>query len=424
MNPSDVSRLLLDLWKDLHDVRVLWQLAVLAAGLALAWGVSRLFAPRLETADDTLKFTLGGLQRLQFPLTVLAVVLAGRAALKYWHSVNLLNVAVPLLTALAIVRIVVYALRRVFSPGGWVRSSERFISWTVWLGFAVYITGLAPELIGFLDDIGFRIGKDRVSLLLLLQAALMVSVTLLSALWLGSAVESRLMRAGTLDMNLRVMFSKLTRALLAVVALLIALPAAGLDLTLLSVFSGALGVGLGFGLQKIASNYVSGFIILMDRSVSLGDMISVERFTGQITKMTARYVVLRGLDGTETLIPNETLVTSPVVNNSYSDPRVRATVTVQIDYRSDLDAAIGIMENAAKQQARVLRDPGPAALVRQLGENGIDLELGFWIEDPQLGLGELRSNLLREILRGFGAKGIQIPQPKREARVPGELRAP
>jgi len=151
-------------------------------------------------------------------------------------------------------------------------------------------------------------------------------------------------------------------------------------------------------------------------------MISVERFTGQISKMNARYVVLRGLDGTETLIPNETLVTSPVVNNSYSDPRVRAVVTVQIDYRSDLDAALRIMEDAAKQQARVLREPGPAALVRQLGENGIDLELGFWIEDPQLGLGELRSDLLREILRGFRANGIQIPQPKREARVPGEPR--
>jgi small-conductance mechanosensitive channel len=424
MNSPELSRLLVDLWADLHDVRVLWQLAVLGAGFALAWGVSRLVKPRLGTADDTLKFTLGGLQRLQFPLTVLAVVLFGRAALKYWHSVNLLNVAVPLLTALAIVRVVVYALRRVFSPGGWLRNSERFISWAVWLGFAVYITGLAPEVIDFLDDAGFRIGKDRVSLLLVLQAALVVSVTLLSALWVGSAVEARLMRAAALDLNLRVVFSKLTRALLAVVALLIALPAVGLDLTLLSVFGGALGVGLGFGLQKIASNYVSGFIILMDRSVSLGDMISVERFTGQISKMNARYVVLRGLDGTETLIPNETLVTSPVVNNTYSDPRVRAAVTVPIDYRSDLDAAIRIMEDAAKQQARVLREPGPAALVRQLGENGIDLELGFWIEDPQLGLGDLRSKLLRDILRGFRANGIQIPQPKDEARAPSEPRTP
>ena len=424
MNPSEVSRLLLDLWKDLHDVKVLWQLAVLGASLAVAWWAGRLLEPRLGGAEDTGRFAVGGVRRLQFPLTALVLVLVGRAVLQHWHSVNLLSVAVPLLTALAIVRIAIYALRRVFPAGSWVRSSERFISWTVWLGFAVYITGLAPALIGFLDGIGFKVGKDRVTLLLALQAVLMVSVTLLLALWLGSAVESRLMRADRLDMNLRVVLSKLTSALLAVLALLIALPAVGIDLTVLSVFGGALGVGLGFGLQKIASNYVSGFIILMDRSVSLGDMITVDRFTGQISKMTARYVVLRGLDGTETLVPNETLVTSPVVNNSYSDPRVSAAVTVQIDYHSDLEAAIRIMEDAARRQARVLREPGPAALVRQLGENGIDLELGFWVKDPQLGLGALRSGLLREILQGFRANGIEIAQPKRETRMSGAPRSP
>ena len=424
MNPSDVSHLLLDLWKDLHDVRVLWQLAVLGTGLALAWWVNRLVIPQIGGADDTLKFTLGGLQRLLFPLTLLAIVLVGRVVLKHWHSVNLLNVAVPLLTALAIVRVVVYVLRRVFSPGGWLRGSERLISWTVWLGFAVYITGLAPEFIKFLDDTGFNIGKQHVSLLLILQAALVVSITLLSALWAGSAIESSLMRADTLDMNMRVVFSKLTRALLAVVALLIALPAVGLDLTLLSVFGGALGVGLGFGLQKTASNYISGFIILMDRSVSLGDMVSVDRFSGRVSKITARYVVLTGLDGTDTLVPNETLVTSPVVNNSYSDPKVRAAVTVQVDYRSNLDVALGIMEDAAKKQQRVLREPGPAALVKQLGENGIDLELGFWIEDPQLGVADLRSNLLRDILRGFHANGIQVPQPPRVVRVMGDAQTP
>ena len=423
MNPSDVSRLLLDFWSDLHDVHVLWQIAVLGAGVVLAWWVNRLVEPRLASEDRALQFTLGGLKRLQFPLTVLAVVLIGRAVLKHWHSVNLLNVAVPLLTALAIVRVVVYALRRVFSSGGWLRESERLISWVVWLGFAIYITGLAPDVIGFLDDVGFRIGKDRVSVLLVLQAALVVSVTLLSALWLGSAVESRVMRADTLDMNLRVVFSKVTRALLTVIALLIALPAVGLDLTLLSVFGGALGVGLGFGLQKIASNYVSGFIILMDRSVSLGDVVSVDRYTGEIVRMTARYVVLRGLDGTETLVPNETLIASPVVNYSYSDRRVRVPIQAQIGYRSDLDAAIRIMESAALQHARVLREPAPAVLVRGLGDNGIDLELGVWISDAQLGQGGLRSDLLREIVREFRAHGIEIPYPQREVRMLGEPRS-
>lgn len=178
--------LLLQLWTDLHDVRVLWQLAVIGLSLAVAAWVSRLIQPRFEAPERTLSFGLGGLQRAQFPLTALVVVLIGRAVLKYWHPVNLLNVAVPLLTALAIVRLVVYALRRAFAPGGWLRASERFIAWAVWTGFAIYITGLAPELLGLLDDVGFNIGKDHVSLLAILQGALVVAVVLLAALWLGS----------------------------------------------------------------------------------------------------------------------------------------------------------------------------------------------------------------------------------------------
>ena len=416
MNSSEVYRLSLALWRDLHDIDVLWQIAIIGGSLVTAWWVSRLIDLRLARAEGELEITLGSLQRLLFPLTALAVVLVGRAALRQWHGVSLLDVVVPLLTALAIVRVTIYALRRAFSPGGWLRSSERVIAWAVWLGFAVYMTGLAPGVITFFDDIAFHIGNARVSLLLILQAALVISVTLLTALWLGSMVESRLMGAQTLDLNLRVVLAKLTRALLAVVALLIALPAVGLDLTLLSVFGGALGVGLGFGLQKIASNYVSGFIILIDRSVSLGDMISVDKFSGQISKMSARYVVLRGLDGTETLVPNETLVTSPVVNNSYSDPSICATLTVSIDYSADPEAALRIMEEAAQRQSRVMRKPPAAATIKQLGERGIELELGFWIEDPQLGVGPLRSELLRDILRGFRKNGIAFPPPTRDAK--------
>jgi small-conductance mechanosensitive channel len=424
VNSSEVSRLLLDLWQDLHDVRVLWQVAVLGAALLVAWWANRMVEPRMGSDDRSIHFTLGGLQRLQLPLTALALVLVGRAALKHWHSVHLLNVAVPLLTALAIVRVVVYALRRVFAPGGLLRTFERAVAWIVWLAVAVYIAGLAPDVIGFLEDIGIHVGDQRISLLMVLQGLLVVSVTLLSALWLGSAIESRLMGASHLDMSLRVVLSKLTRALVTLVALLLALRAVGFDLTLLSVFGGALGVGLGFGLQKIASNYVSGFIILMDRSASLGDLITVDRFTGQITRITARYVVLKALDGTETLVPNETLVASPVVNHSYSDSRVRTAVTVLIDYGSDFDAALRILEDAAMRQQRVLRDPAPVALIRQLGENGIELELGFWVEDPQLGLADLRSGIQSEVLRGFRASGIQIAIGPRQPRAPGSPWAP
>lgn len=387
MNNPDLYALLHALWADLQDVRVLWQLAVIGSGIAVAAWVNRLIWPRLTATDETLKFTLGGLQRVQFPLTALAIVLIGRAVLERWQSVNLLNVAVPLLTALAIVRVAVYALRRVFAPSGWVRASERFIAWAVWIGFALYITGLAPGLINFLDGVGFSVGKDRITALLMLQAALTVGITLLAALWLGRAIESRFMRARTLDVNLRVMFSKVTRALLVLVAVLIALPAVGIDLTVLSVFGGALGVGIGLGLQKIAANYVSGFIILMDRSVGIGDQVTIDRCTGELTKMTARYVVVRNPDGT------------------------------------DLDLAARAMEEAARRQPRVLREPAPAVLVKQFGESGIDLELGVWIEDPQDGHAGLRSDLYRAIWREFQAQGIEIPYPRREVRVLGDARS-
>ena len=407
--------LLLDLWADLHDVRVLWQLAVIGLSLAVAWAVGRQMKARVSP-DDSGHFTLGGLQRLQFPLTALVLVLIGRVALKHWQPVNLLNVAVPLLMALAIVRVIVYALRRVFAPSGWVRSSERFIVWTVWIGFALYITGLAPGLITTLDEIGFEVGDSRITLLGIIKGTLAVLATLLGALWLGRAIEARFMRAATLDVNLRVMFSKLAQALLILLAVLIALPALGFDQTVLSVFGGAIGVGLGFGLQKIASNYVSGFIILMDRSVRIGDVVTVDRFSGELVRMTARYVVVRGSDGTETLIPNETLVTTAVVNHSYTDRRVRVAVALQVSFRSDVQLALQIMKDAAARHPRALRDPAPDAVIKQLAENGIELELGVWIEDPEVGAAGLRSDVYATILEGFRAKGIEMPPPKRELR--------
>ena len=403
--------LLVELWNDLHDVRVLWQLAVIAAGFGLAWWASRRMGAQ-GSPEDTARFTIGGLQRLQFPVTALIVVLIGRALLKNWQPVSLLNIAVPLLTALAVIRLLVYVLRRVFAPGSWVRSSERFISWSVWIGFALYVTGLAPHLIQFLDELAFTVGDSRVTVLMILNGTLAVLGTLLVALWLGRAIESRLMQSPRLHMSLRVMLSKLTQALLILIAVLIALPAVGVDPTVLSVFGGAIGVGLGFGLQKIASNYVSGFIILMDRSVGLGDVITVDRHSGEIIKLTARYVVVRGADGTEILIPNETLVTTTVVNHSYSDRLVRVAVPVPVDYRSDIKLAMRLLRDEGLRHARVLHDPAPDVLIKQFAETGVELELGVWIDDSRPGSAGLRSDLYAGIWDAFQANGVRMPPPK------------
>ena len=416
-----MSTLLLDLWADLHDVKVLWQAVVIFISVFVAWLFGRLIQPRLAVAHGKRAFGLEILSQLQLPLTALALVLVGRVILRQWQSVHMLNVVVPLLTSFAIIRFAVLMLRQVFAPSGWRDTLTRGIGWAVWIGFALYVTGLAPDLLKFLDDLGFAVGKQRISLLLILQGALSVLLTLLIALWLGRFLEARLMGAESFDINLRVMFSKLAQALLVLAAVLIALPAVGIDVTVLSVFGGMLGVGIGFGLQKIASNYVSGFIILMDRSVGIGNLVTVDKFTGQLTKLTARYVVLRGLTGVEAIIPNETIITSTVINHSYTDRRVRVPLAVQVSYQSDLDAAIEIMEHAAQRHARVLREPAPKVLIKQFSENGIDLELGVWIEDPEEGTGNLVSDLYHEIWREFKQRGVEIPYPQRDVRVLGSV---
>lgn len=423
---SEFQAVLLDLWADLHSFDILWQLGVLGTCLAAGWFTSRQYNRRVRShapLDATQALGIGGMQRLMFPLSTLLLVMLARAILGIWHSTHLLKVAVTLLLAMALIRLAIYAMRHTFAPSAWLRASERWISWLAWLGVALYLTGLWPPLRDALHETGFTIGTHRVSLLLLLQGTVSVIATLLIALWLGRVAETRLMRVTTLQVNLRVMFSKLIQSGLLLAALLITLPAVGIDLTVLSVFGGMLGVGIGFGLQKIAANYISGFIILLDRSVSIGDLVTIGEHTGTLTKMTARFVVVRSLTGLEAIIPNETIITSTVVNHSLSDRKVRVGVPIQVAYSTDLDAARAIMVAAAEAIPRILKDPPPGALIIAFADSGVNLELGVWIEDADQGVYGLRSELYDSIWKQFRERGIEIPFPQREVRVLGEIKS-
>src|SRR3990170_1832354 len=351
--------LLFELWIDLRDPGILWQVAVLAVCIGAAWAVAR--ASRLDRIETSGVWKLGvsGLKRILFPLLAVALVLMARPILAQWHHVNLLRLAVPLLASLALIRVVVYLLRHAFPPGGTVAVFERLIALAVWGVVALHIVGVLPDVIEFLEGVGMVIGRQRISLWLMLQALFWGLATLLVALWAGSATEARLMRAETLHSSLRVVLSRVAKSLLVLVALLIVLPLVGIDLTVLSVFGGALGVGLGFGLQKIASNYVSGFIILLDRSVQLGDMITADNFHGKLTQITTRYVVVRSPDGREAIIPNETLITQTVINHTHTDATVRLATQVQIDYAADIEQAMRLMVDVARRHPRVLAEPPP-----------------------------------------------------------------
>ncbi len=420
------------LWADLHDANVIWQLATLAVCLGLGYWLARVLRPHLSERvqahqDDLTRrgasfaqhmhLVGGGFNRILYPVLALIFVLIGRAVLEHFHHVNVLNLAVPLLTAFAAIRALVYLLRHVFSPSGALAAGERWLAIAVWLGVVLHFTGLAPEIIGSLERIAFHVGKQRISLWLIGQAALSVSFTLLVSFWLAAVIEGRLMSAASLDLSLRVVLGRFVKALLVLAAVLTSLGLVGIDLTVLSVFGGALGVGLGLGLQRIASNYLSGFIILLDRSIRIGDMITVDKYSGAVTHINTRYTVLKALDGTEAIVPNETLVNTPVQNLSFTTRENRLAIQITVAYDSDLEKVKGIMLAAATAHPRILDEPAPVVFLTKFGADGLELEMGFWIRDPEHGSLNVRSELNFAIWGEFKLHAVSVPFPQREIRL-------
>ena len=332
--------------------------------------------------------------------------------------VNLLKVAVPLLGSMALVRGIVYVLRRSFPEAAWLAAWERVLAFLIWGWLALYITDLAPGVIHGLEQVSFSVGRTSLNLWMILHGLVTVFLTVVAALWIGGVVESRLMGLGDLDSSLRIVAVRVVKALLTVFALLLSLTLVGIDMTALSVFTGALGVGLGLGLQKIASNYVAGFIILLDRSIRIGNPIQTDANTGGVvTKITTRYTVLRSGGGTEFIVPNEVLVSNIVQNQTYSDTRLRLSTVVGVAYGSDLDRVRDVLVGVAAAHPRVLPDPAPGVALLRFGESSLDLELGFWIDDPEEGTGNIRSEINFAIWRAFRDAGIDIPFPQREVRL-------
>ncbi|MCR6665489.1 MULTISPECIES: mechanosensitive ion channel family protein [Methyloversatilis] len=408
----------------LNSTRI--ELAVVAACLALAGLITRLLIRRqrrqagIETLGATARLGLEGLQRLLFPLVGIALLSIARVVVELLQQPPvLMRLVIAMLVAMGVIRLVVYGLRQVFSPAGWLSTFELLIGLTIWSAWVLHALDILPEVIEWLDSQQVALGKQKLSLWALMQGGAWVLVTLIAAVWLSGSVERKLMRA-PLDSNLRIVLARLSKVALMFLALMITLPLVGIDLTALSVFGGALGVGLGFGLQKIMANYVSGFIILLDRSIRIGDLISVGTDRGQVQQITTRYTVLRSPSGVQSIVPNETLISSVVQNEGLSDREVRVAISVQVGYADDVERALVILEECARAHERVLSEPVPRAFLHSFGDSGINLELGLWITDPENGTLGIRSAVQLEILRRFRAEGIEIPFPQREIRVLGD----
>lgn len=424
MMANDQSLALLSrLWEDLHHPDVIWQVLALLACLGIAWLVAGAAnRSHLRGGESGVaKLGLGGLRRVVFPLVALALVYVARGFVSTLTEANLLDVAVPLLLSMAVIRVTVYILRHAFQSASWLLASERWIAAVVWGAFALHLTGLSPIFIDMLRQVEIPLGSETIDLWTVLRGAVMVLVTLLAALWFAGLIESRLTAAENLDASVRVVLVRLTKAVFTLLAILTGLAMVGIDITALSVFGGALGVGLGFGLQKIASNYVSGFIILLDRSIKLGNVIAIDAgaTTGIVTEITTRYTVVRTLGGIEYLVPNEFLVSNIVQNQTHTDRRMRLAVEISVAYDSDLPAVLDLCAQVAAAHERVLADPPPRAVIVAFADSGINLEIGFWIGDPENGTGGVRADIRLALWKAFREHGISIPFPQREVRLLG-----
>jgi small-conductance mechanosensitive channel len=371
-----------------------------------------------STGAESRVIALRATKRLTFSLTFAILILLAYGLFELLeYPVGLFQLAWPLAFVLAVISILVFLLRVAAAPGVESRGLEWFVSITLWTVFALYLIGWLPIASALLDSIAFSLGEVRISLLGIVKFLIVLAVLELFALAASRYVEGRLSNTNALDSGIRIGMIKLIRYGLIGIAGLVALSVAGFDLTTLTVLGGALGIGIGFGLQKVTSNLISGFLLLFDRSVRPGDVISIGESYGWVEKMGARYLQVKDSGGVDTLIPNEELITTRIINWSYGDHHVRLKLPVKISYGDDPKLAMRLLLEASTVNDRVIGDPAPLVHLMGFGDDGIKLELRVWIDDPEQGVNKVRSDINIAIWDVFKAHGITIPYPQRDLHI-------
>jgi small-conductance mechanosensitive channel len=407
-----------DLIAGLLQPTALMELGVLALCLGLAWLIVRLLRGT-PPIDAPIWFGRRGIDGVLFPLLALLLAFGAKLLLANFVKAAVFKLAVPILISLLLIRLTVRVLSVSYPDSRWMRIIERSISWIAWLAVVLWVTGVLPWLLEAMDEVRWKMGAHEISLRNVVEGGVTAGLVMVLALWVAAAIEKRLLSGtgSSSDLSIRMIAANLVRVLLLVIGLMFAMSAVGIDLTAFSVLGGAIGVGVGFGLQKIAANYVSGFVILAERSLRIGDMVKVDNFDGRITDIRTRYTVIRALNGREAIVPNEMLITQRVENSSLADPRVLLTSTVQVAYGTDVRTLQPLIEAAVAQVPRVLAEPSPSAQLMAFGADGMDLLINFWILDPENGQGNVRSDVNLALLAVFHAQGVKIPYPQREVHV-------
>ena len=406
----------LDSWlAALSRPAALKELAALAVCVALAWALAAL-AGRAMGARDSRSILFGRniVDGVLFPILLLLLAYLARGLMLHQVTLVVFKIAIPVLIALLVIRLAVKVLQAAFQQTPMVRLLERSISWVAWLAMVLWVSDLLPAILEELDQITWKVGGTTMSVRTMIEGTLTAGAVLIVTLWISSGIEARLLRSATGgELSLRKALSNAARALLLFVGLLVALSAVGINLSALSVLGGAIGVGVGFGLQKLAANYVSGFVILAERSMRIGDNVRVDNFEGIITQINARYTVIRSLAGRESIVPNEMLITSRVENLTLADARVWQSTMVSVAYDSDVALVMELLRQAALNHERVLREPAPSVSLSSFGADGLEFTVGYWVADPENGSLNLKSLINLDILAALKANAIEIPYPQR-----------
>lgn len=390
----------------------LLQLLTVAVGLAAA----ALLRPRLQRLIERLawgarwKRAVDMLRSLLLPLLWLVLVgIAWQAAVIQAWPARILEIAASLLMAWVVINIASSLIRNPV----WARA----VAITAWTIAALNILRLLDPTIALLDSFAIQFGAVRISLLTVTKSVFALAVLLWLATVVSETLESRLRHSPNLTPSVQVLFGKLLKFSLVTIAVLAAIATTGMDMTALAVFGGAIGVGIGLGLQRVIANLFSGVILLLDKSIKPGDVVAVAGTYGWVNTLGGRYVSVVTRDGIEHLIPNEEFITTRVENWTHTDSKIRVKIPIGVHYQSDVEHALAICVQCAEQVPRVLADPAPVCQLKSFGDNSVDLELRIWVGDPMNGVNNVRSEILRLVWRAFHEHGIEIPYPQRDLHV-------
>jgi len=402
-----------ELWLDLQSPTVALELAAVAVSLVVAWLISWALGRRF-TSPNSILFGRRLIDGVLFPACALVFTFGLKLVLIKFQRVPMLKVLLPVLVSLVLIRLLARVLAAVFPDSRSARVIEQVVSWLAWGVAVLWVTGWWGPMMDELDSLDFMLGKTRVSISHILEVVLTSGFALVLALWLSATIEQRLLTRAFDDLSMRKVASNAMRVLLLVIGTLFALSSLGFDLTTLSVVGGALGVGIGFGLQKLAANYVSGFVILLERSLRIGDFVRVDGFEGRVTDIKTRYTLVRASNGSESVVPNELLLTQRVENLSLESRHLLQTCTFWVGLESNVEQVQGLLVRAALSAEWVLSTPEPVALLAEVAPQGLRFNLNFWMEDPVNGQSLTRSRVNIAVLSALRDAGVVLVHSPQE----------